>query len=299
MRTVLFLLLLLVAATACRRSDSSAPESPPDPAAEHASPAAVSQAAAPGANARDPGKDTDAATKKAEAVSPNGLREDASAHPRNKPPVTGVISSGNPLRPPPPNVAEYNFLGGLGIRQGPPSPPVGSWETKAAADLLEWTEVPLHDKFEQEGPGRFKTYMDAATDPAAVSHAGQVIFELARSNELEPIQARAAQELEYTDLLRLMGKTSTLGAYAEFRERIAGQVAALGPDYGEFVDVRARKDRILGMLFETEMARLARWTFEYKDKAGATRTACYLFLLVNFNWLLLDMDCGSGPFGSL
>ncbi|MBM4355120.1 MAG: hypothetical protein FJ109_15270 [Deltaproteobacteria bacterium] len=301
MRTLPLLLLLFLVLPGCRKGGGESPATAPDPAASagvQASPESAPPVSAPASD-----KPAASSGTAAQGVGDAGPGDPAAKASKGQPQVEPATANGTPSsgrrRPPPANIAEYNYLGGLGMKLGPPTPPVGSWEKSAAADLLEWTDVPLHDKSEEEGPTRFKTFMDAATDVAAVSHTGQVIFELARSNELEPILARTAQELEYTDLLRMRGSTDTMGAWAALRERISGQVAAAGPDYGEFVDARGRKDRVLGMLSETDMARVARWTFEYTNKGGETRTGCYLFLLANYNWMLLDMDCQGGPFADL
>jgi len=290
MKTIPLLLLLALACAGCKKDGTTQTA----PAASGGEAAANPSKGAPGSDSPAPDSPASAGqatqSDKGDAA---GKGDPAQPHGKG---VSASGKAGKGLRPPPANVAEYNYIGGLGARTGPPSPPVGNWEKSSAADMSDWTEIPLNDESEKLGPTRFKTYMDAATDVAAVPHSGQVIYELARSNELPPLLERIARELEYTDLLRLTGAESTLGAFAAFREKIAGQIAALGPQYGEFVGGTGRKDKVLGMLSETEMARLARWTFEYKDKSGQSRTGCYLFVLTAYNWMLLDMDCDSSPF---
>ncbi len=293
MRFAAVILPALLALAGCKKGADSPVAPAGKPAVEQA---AASSESAPTAAAADP--------KAASKVSAGAGTGDASGAQSKvqgaTPPAAAsgqsVAGAGEGRRPPPANAADYKYLGGPSARFGPPSPPVGRWEKNAAADLSAWTEIPLHDPSEGEGPTRFKTFMDAATDVAAVSHSGQVIYELTRSSELEPLYERVARELEYTDLLRLSGAESTLGAYPAFREKISAQIAALGPQYGEFVGPTGRKDRVVGMLSETEMARISRWTFEYKDKADQPRTGCYLFLLTAYNWMLLDMECDTSPF---
>jgi hypothetical protein len=179
--------------------------------------------------------------------------------------------------------------------QGPPSPPVGQHESVKPGELGgEWT--PVEVAVDRGGnPTGFTTQEEAALMPETLNNRGLTAFEVILSTEWTTFERKFVPErLAFLDFLQANGVAEPLGYHTRLLEDMRADFDAAQARYGEFVRPLKRQDRIGGVTRDG-MARLSRWSFEYKDKGGETRQDCILFLLVNANWTILDIGCDREP----
>jgi hypothetical protein len=228
--------------------------------------------------------------KKAEAPSaPIPGSSTASDAPEGNPSATPGAVSGAAVRQEaePPKKKEVPLLpsgGSPQLIQGPPLPPVNNRESVVPADLLEWKQVPHQRNGTEER--QFPSPLDAALDPDKVKNRASMLFDLTRDANLATIDKKYFPTVaDYTEFLRYLGYTYTVDEMARLTQHVHDQVARLSLEYGEFVQPLEREDKLFGQY------RLARYTFEYKDKAGVKQEGCYLMMLSEMTWRILDMEC--------
>jgi len=206
-----------------------------------------------------------------------------------------AVETSGPLVPPDPRAAKYVFLGQLGMFIGPPSPPIGEDESVSANELMEWTEVPFGEDRAGKPPKRFSTALEAALDVEALTNRGRLLFELLAQGDLDSVRGKfVISEFEYMQFLEQKGYVETSGKLELLKKWLDRQFEAQRHDYGKFAGPVKRTDRFDGMM-EGGMVRMSRWQFEYTDKQGTRKQGCYLFLLSENSWRIMDLTCGDAP----
>ena len=167
---------------------------------------------------------------------------------------------------------------------GPPAPPVVKEEGIVAGDLMEWKTV-THVR-PADAEGKYRTPLDAALDPDKVNNRGNMLFIMVRDADMEPLERKfLPPTADMSEFLRYLGNIYTQDMVAAHAQRVRDQTTKLGPQYGEYLGPVARKDRIVGQY------RLSKWEFEYLDRGGSRREGCYLLMLADMTWRILDMEC--------
>jgi len=183
-----------------------------------------------------------------------------------------------------PAVPPRRIPGPREIVQGPPSPPVVKQEGFQAGELMEWKKVE-HVR-PSDASGQFPTPLDAALDPDKENNRGAMLYALVRDADMETLERKyLPPAADLSEFLRYVGNTYTQDLVAGHASKISEQVLKLGPQYGEMLGATSRLDRIYGQY------RLSKWTFEYLDKGGSKKEGCYLFILADMTWKILDMEC--------
>jgi len=257
---VALLAALLLSAPGCRKNEPKAEKSPPAPAAKKdPAPAPAADVAAPRAQ-----PDVTAA-------------EDIAAAPE----ISAAMAR---------KMSEYTFFPSVDPPAGPPTPPIAADEGIAPAELVEWKEV-NYVRSDPEVMKEFGTPLDAALDPDSLNNRGQLLFELAREGDTDTLVRKfLPPEADLIELLKYQGMEDTSMAFGELKAVFKEQLAISGPTYQSFTKPTGRKDKLFG----TDM-RATRWSFEYLDTAGATKSGCYTFLLAENAWRILDLNCPAEP----
>jgi len=190
---------------------------------------------------------------------------------------------------------QYNYISPPGIPFGPPTPLIGRDESISAAQLAEWTELPVAEPEGEYVPKQFPTPRDAALDLTTLNNRGELLFQLIVQRDSDTILRKyLPAEFAYNEFLRSQGVEETTGKHKALEERLKAQFDELAPTFGAYVGPLGRKDRFSGLLMD-DWARLSRWRFAYQDANGERKEGCILFLLSELSWRLLDMKCSEKP----
>jgi hypothetical protein len=186
---------------------------------------------------------------------------------------------------------DYTYVVNPTATGGPPRPPIGENENITAEQLTAaWTEVPVVDPLHGQQK-QLDTPLDAALDVATMNNRGEVFFTVVQMEDFETFKSKFLPLDEaYMAYLQQKGLEDTTGAVPRLEEKLKGQFEDRIARYGTLVGPVKREDRFDGVL-GSSMARLARWTFEYKDRQGQTHRDCLLYLLVGSGWQIIDIGC--------
>jgi hypothetical protein len=210
------------------------------------------------------------------AVAP-GTVEPAEEEPR---PAADAAEAPGPTVPEGP---QFAYVHPLGTFLGPPSPPILKAENLTAEQLQQWTSVPISETHETQ---KFKTALDAALDTASANNEGRLIFELVAQGDLAlALKQPLPPTVEYIEYLQLLGREEATQGPGELEAKLREQIQKYAGIFGSDLEPAGRKDRMVGEF------RLSRWSFTYKDKQGNAASGCFLFILLENAWRLLDMEC--------
>ena len=180
----------------------------------------------------------------------------------------------------------YSFTYSTATVFGPPRPPVHIADPLAAKDFLEWRDVLTYAP-EGKGLAFVPTALDAALDINSVNNRGMLLMEFAQAGDFEMILRKyMPPEYEYMGFLATLGQDYTEGALDKLKAHFEKQLHEMTPEFGRYVEpMPTRRDRIIGQY------RLTQWSFRYQTPSGEDKVGCFLMVLMENAWRMLDMEC--------
>ena len=165
-----------------------------------------------------------------------------------------------------------------------PIRPVSRFDGVSVDALRDWTEVPLEDDY--MGLRQYRDAWDAALDTPGVPSAGSLAFEMIAAGEWEAFtRTYATPQWEYMELMSCSGYKWVAAAAEEYPVRIKAQYESAYDRFGEFSSTVKREDRLYGIW------RLSKWHFEYITRDGGKQKGCFLFMLADARWTVVDLEC--------
>ena len=193
------------------------------------------------------------------------------------------------------DASDYVYALDIATFVGPPVPPIGLEEDLSGADLVDWKELSVVRKETGGAPRQYANAMEAALDTDSLNNSGSLLFELVATGDFDTANRKyILGEFTYMEFLEQKGINDSAGYLEKLKARLQRQYGEVGGAYGSFIRPLRRTDRFEGMMGQG-IVRASRWYFEYEDNTGAIKQGCYLFILVENTWRLLDMTCAEEP----